>query len=302
MENLAFTTLVILLLAVPGYVYRTVYFSQDFSKEAAPMSMTEEVYLSILFSLPFHAIAFLTIDRLYTSSIISTYVDLNIVIGALTGQYAEDAQNGRLSLADNVYRYFRWILLYLIVMTAGAAWIGHMFRKIVWRLKLDVKLPSFFRYRNQWLYTFTGRDKESKERLFGVVDAICLLGGEKTRIYRGVVFGFESNEAGDLEQVQLGLAYRGKFKETKKELNSPEIKTGFYWEEVPGSILVLKYNNVLSLNVTYIPESSFNANSPSFLIADRSDQPSSQTGSAPVPASPDPAPSQSVESSRKLPE
>jgi hypothetical protein len=82
--------------------------------------------------------------------------------------------------------------------------------------------------------------------------------------------------------------------EPKKEFYSPEIKTNFFWEEVSGSVLILKYNTIQSLNVTYIPESSFNANSPSFLIA----PPPQSPVNGPLEAVP--APSQSVESSQKL--
>ncbi|NOT95591.1 MAG: hypothetical protein HOP00_04700 [Nitrospira sp.] len=288
MENLAFTTLIILLLAVPGYVYRTIYFSEDFSKEVVPKSVTEEVYLSILFSLPFHATAYLVLDKLYTSSVTNLYIDLNMVFGALTGQYAEDLTTGRTSLADNVYRYFLAIIWYLLAVAAAAASVGRLFRWLVWNFKLDVKVPSLFRYRNRWLYTFTGRELERRtgEYHHVVLDAMCSLVGDKTRLYRGVVVGFDTNIDGDLEQIRLGLAYRGKFREPSGE---------FYWQEIPGHILVLKYDSVQSLNVTKIAESEFSGSSPSFRQS--LDQPIPMPDAepapshAPPPSAPSPDPS-----------
>lgn len=283
METFVLTTLVALLLAVPGYLARALYFTEDFSREVLPKSLTEEIYLSLLYAIPFHIFALWFIDQLYSRGITNTYVDYEMVFGFLSGKFSPEA-DGATRAADNLYQYFGPIIRYFFATAGLAVVAGIGLRHIVWRLTLDVRFPSFFRYRNRWLYTFTGREWEREnEKVYVVVDAMCLL-GDKTRLYRGLVFGFDSNAEGDLEQIRLGLAYRGKFQESDTE---------FYWQEVPGSILVLKYDNIQSLNVTYIPRSSFNPNSPSFLDPVHDDpQIQSLEESSDGPASPaDPVPS-----------
>lgn len=254
MENIAFTTLVILLFALPGYVARAVYYSEDFTREVVAKHLSEEIYLAILYSLPFHVTSFLLIDWSYITFRSNIFVDLEEVVGFLTGRFSKEG-DGVSSLADNLYAHASHITFYFLGVALIAGATGRILRAAVWRFKLDVRLPSIFRYNNRWLYTFTGRDMKSKESLLGIIDAMCLLAGDKTRLYRGVVVGFDSNMEGNLEQIRLGLAYRGKFKDGTKE---------FYWEEIPGNVFVLKYNTVQSLNVTYMPASSFNPNSPSF--------------------------------------
>lgn len=285
MDNFVLTTLVALLLAVPGYFARALYFSEDFSRDVLPKSVTEEIYLSLLFSIPFHAVALWIIDQWYISGSTSIYVDYGMVFGLLTGKSSPDVGE-TISAADNLYRYFGPIVGYFVGTAILAAIVGFGFRRVVWRFKLDVHLPSLFRYRNRWLYTFTGREWEgSKENVYVVVDAMCLLGGEKTRLYRGLVFGFDSDSNGDLEQIRLGLAYRGKFDESNNE---------FYWQEVPGSILVLKYDTIQSLNVTYIARSDFNPNFPSFRNPaspgpNNPDQQNDSSGGSALPAAPAPS-------------
>jgi hypothetical protein len=261
-----------------------VYFSEDFSKEVIVRSLTEEIYLSILYSIPFHIIAIWAIDHFYVTGRTNIFVDFEMALSFLTGRFGKEGESTSL-LSDNLYQYFDTIIFYFGALVLTALVVGYVLRQAVWHLKLDVKFPSFFQYQNRWLYTFTGRDRKSKERLYGVVDALCLLGREKTRLYRGVVLGFDSNVSGDLEQIRLGLAYRGKFNETTKE---------FFWQEVPGSVFVLKYSTVQSLNVTYIPESSFNENSPSFLNLPALDQQTLAPVSQPSPAPAVPVPDSSL--------
>jgi hypothetical protein len=216
MENIAFTTLVLILFAIPGYCVRAVYFTEDFSADVVSRSLTEEIYLAIVCSIPFHLSAVGAIDYLYTNYYwMSVNVDFEMVLGFLSGRLGREG-GGIAKEADNLYYNFGIIILYFSGLTLIAMGVGFGLRAVVWRFKLDVRIPTFFRFQNKWLYTFTGRDRKSKERLFAVVDAMCLLSKEKTRLYRGVVLGFDSNAAGDLEQIRLGLAYRGKFKETKK--------------------------------------------------------------------------------------
>ena len=259
MENIAFTTLVILILAVPGYMARLAYYSEDFTKDVLPKNLTEEISLAILYSLPFHIVALKLIDYRYINYKSSLYVDIDSVFALLLGKNLSEGA-GEPILSDKVYQHFDSIVLYFIGLAIVAVAVGWAIRKAVWRWKLDVKLPTLFRYRNRWLYTFTGRERlDEKELLFPIVDAMCLLGGEDTRLYRGVIIRFDTNDEGDLAEIHLGLAFRGKFLEDQKG------KKTHSWKEIPGDYLVLKYDNVQSLNISLIPESLFNPDSPSFL-------------------------------------
>lgn len=281
MGNIAFTTLVVLLLAIPGYLVRRFYFLEEFSKDVLRKNLTEEIYQSILYSLPFHVLAVLTIDGLYRAGLFPIYVDYEIILRFLSGMAISD-QDGITKAADSLNQYLIYVVWYFATTASIASLCGLKLRKLVYRNKLDVKLPSLFRFPNRWLYTFSGRDWDTdNEYKYVVLDVMCTLTKEKTRLYRGVVFGFETDSDGDLEQILLFFAYRGKF---KKEDDS------FYWESVPGHVLVLKYDCVQNMNITRIPESKFDPNSVTFLKEEVQNG-KEQSDVAETDAPPPPAPS-----------
>lgn len=282
MGNIALTTLVILLLAVPGYMLRKFYYSEDFTGTVLPKNLTEEIYQSILYSLPFHIITVSLIDLLYHQGIISFYVDYEIVMGFLTGKVNSDSDTTA-RYAAVFDQYFWYIVLYFLGTAALASVCGMRLRELVYSQNLDLRWPSIFRYSNRWFYTFEGRglQHETGEFHYTVLDVMCELTKEKTRLYRGVVVGFDTDSDGELKQIRLSLSKRGKFTEDGKH----------YWEEVPGYMLVLKYENVQSLNVTYIPESKFSLTSPTFLKgAEKVDSSGVQDSPLTVPPSPSPSP------------
>lgn len=250
MENVAFTTLVILLFAVPGYVARTVYHTEDFTREVVEKNLSEEIYLAILFSLPFHAIAFFLIDWSYINYRSNTFIDLEGVFGFLSGRYGKD-EEGMGGLADNLYAHLGHIAYYFLAMAIIAGITGGLLRDAVWHLKLDVHWPAVFRYRNRWLYTITGRARStSRDELIPIVDAMCVLGGDKVKFYRGVAVQFTTTTTGDLQALHLAFAFRGKFEDGTDK---------FFWQEIPGDYFVIKYDTVQNLNITWKPRSKLSA-------------------------------------------
>jgi len=247
--NIAFTTLVILLLAMPGYIARAAYLTEDFSREVLPTNLTNDIALAILYSLPIHFVAVSTIIYLYQHGYLSTNVDFEVVFRFLGGEYGRYGEEfGRLS--SNLYQHMYRIAAYFVCVMAAALVIGIMLRKVVWEYRLDVKIPTLFRYRNRWLYLLTAREQlELDEPHITVVDALMELANE-TQLYRGMVVGFISNEAGDLEDLYLGDVFRGKFVE------SAGGEKKFEWQEVPGDSFVLKYREIRNLNISFLPASA----------------------------------------------
>jgi hypothetical protein len=247
--NLAFTTLVILLLALPGYIARAAYLTENFTREVLPTNLTNEIALAILYSLPIHFVAVTTVIHLHQHGYLSTSVNFEVVFRFLGGEYGRFGEEfSRLSY--NLYEHMYRIAAYFICVILAALVTGVMLRKIVWDYKLDVKIPTLFRYRNRWLYLLTAREHlELDEPHITVVDALMELAHE-TQLYRGMVVGFISNEAGDLEDLYLGDVFRGKFVE------SAAGEKQFEWQEVPGDSFVLKYREIKNLNISFLPASA----------------------------------------------
>ncbi|HEV8540119.1 MAG TPA: hypothetical protein VGQ60_03055 [Nitrospiraceae bacterium] len=288
MPNIAFTTLVLVVLAFPGYIFRSSYFSDQFSRRLLPRIWTDDIVKAVLYSLPFHLAGLFIFEVLQHDGVIKHTLDFETGLRLLTGEFAEEVSNYDDSLSamsQKLYSNSRYILVYYLGVLGVAYAVGHLFRWIVWNYECDVKWPSVFGYRNDWLYTLMGRGKlyvpnqnwlmriigrpgkgsVPHERTVVILDALTDQEMEipgKSQLYSGIVAAFTTDENGTLKEIVLAKAKRGKF--TPKEA---EDLYQFLWrlwkgrgsdyvfeqEDIPGRDFILKYNTIKNLNLTYLP-------------------------------------------------
>lgn len=251
MSNVALTTLVILLFATPGYIARSAYFSDRFSSAVLPRNLMDDIARAVFYSLPFHAIGMGVVHHLGNFGT-GNDIDFPILFRLLSGDYGKDSEFLP-AIIQNVYFNLHKIGGYFVGTSFFAFFTGRFLRHQVWQREWDVKYPAVFGYQNKWVYTLFGRGKNvdgGGNVLFSYIDAIVEL-GEKTRIYRGVIYEFTTDESGTLRDIVLIEALRGKFHE-----DSEAGKTTFYWEQIPGDFFVLKYSEIRNMNITYVTTSS----------------------------------------------
>lgn len=275
MGSVAFTTLVVFLFATPGYLARKGYYSGVFTKATIPKNISDDLVIGALISLPFHMVGMGLVEHLHLNGYGPGF-NFGFLIRLMTGDFGKDSSE-ILPLSNNLYEYIHRVALYFIAINIGAFAVGFAWRDLVWKKELDLKFPGVFEYRNRWLYTILGRGmipKPSGHLILTFVDAIVEL-NQKTRLYRGIVYQFDTEENGQLRDIVLLRAQRGKFKlEEETDINAhgtptleestdpiaetkvPKQKTTFYWEEIPGDYLVLKYAEIKNLNITYRSYSS----------------------------------------------
>jgi hypothetical protein len=254
MTNIAFTTLVILVLSFPGYVLRASYYAGKFTSHVLPRNWTEDIARAILISLPLHLTMLSVFEWLQYSGVIRTTLTFEVVFRILAGEYNENIS----AIIANLYANTRYVISYYMSTLIVAGGVGYALRKIVWKWKWDVKYPWLFRYKNEWLYTLMGRDvpvpsEYSEARIYVRVEALTKTPLQektaRTRLYRGIVEGFTTEENGALRDILLTEVERGKFK--KEPAKEPE----FYWKSVtPGNLMILKYSELLNVNITYLME------------------------------------------------
>jgi hypothetical protein len=262
MNNIAFTTLVILILAVPGFIFRASYLSGPFTRQVLPANITDDIARGILWSLPFHAIGMYASACLQHTGVIQTTLNFETLARILSGIYRSEGE-GFTDIIDRLYRNSTYITLYYLSVLLAALALGHASRKLVWSFKLDVHIPWLLRFRNPWIYDLMGRDVPAPYKgaqVFAYIDAltnIAIDGQEgKTRLYRGIVAGFTTEENGALRDIYLTEAQRGNFRED-------EGKKIFEWRPVaPGNLFVLKYSELKNLNITYASPLPLNSTSP----------------------------------------
>jgi hypothetical protein len=252
MNNIAFTTLVILVMAFPGHVLRASYYAGTFTRNVLPKSWTDDIAKAALYSLPLHLFWILLFEGLKSGHIISTSITFEVAYRVFIGQQADDLSDARL-LYDNkliLCAYYSCVFL-------GALVLGHLFRWLVWRNKLDVRYPWLLRYRNEWLYTLLGRDvpvptSYPNGKVYVRIEGLTRIPTEepdKTRLYRGFVEAFTTEETGALRDILVKEAERGIF---EVDPANP-LQKKFSWKAIsPGDLIILKYSELQNLNITYL--------------------------------------------------
>lgn len=249
MASIPLATLMIVMLALPGYISRLFYFSGLLNKSILPKSFKDDIASSIIFSFPIHLLGIFLVEHLHHWFAIVPDINFHVTFLIISGHIWDDSNTGKIIL-DNVYTNIHWIISYCILLIVAAAGLGKGMNFLVWNFFLDLRLPSLFEFGNTWLYTLTGRkdrlNNPKNIEIFPVVDALAEL-GEKTRLYRGIVFDFNTDDSGSLKEIFLMKARRGKFKPQDDVLDKSE----FYWEIIPGNIFMLPYKSIINLNITY---------------------------------------------------
>jgi hypothetical protein len=252
--NIAFTTLVILIFSFPGYVLRASYYAGKFTSHVLPRNWTEDIARAILFALPLHLFMLTVFELLEYSGLIHSTLNFETAFRVVSGEY-----DGNFSATiANFYANTRYLIIYYMSTLMMAIGLGYVLRKLVWKWKWDVKYPWLFRYKNDWLYTLMGRDVPVPRaypagRIYVRVEALTKIpmqeGTAKSRLYRGIVEGFTTEDSGSLRDIFLTEVERGKFR--KEPAKEPE----FFWKPVtPGNLMVLKYAELQNLNITYLME------------------------------------------------
>jgi hypothetical protein len=256
--TLALTSIIVLLLASPGFIARSSYYKNKFSKQAVPKSMTEDIVRGVLYAMPIHLIAVVFWEHIHHRWWIGRDIDFIALFRLLSGNYGVD---GKLfeSIVQNLYANVHYVMLYLAVVTLGAFGAGHSIRWVVWNKQLDVRWPWIFGYKSDWLYLLFGREEvDSETTVLPYADVIVEHPGQDktTRIYRGVVLDFITDEEGKLTDLVLIETRRGKFDISESGA------TTFRWEPIPGDRFVIKYDCVLNLNMTYVRISNASVTTP----------------------------------------
>jgi hypothetical protein len=272
--NFAFTSLLFLLLALPGYVFRSCYNSGEFTRQLLSRTWTDDVAKAFLYSIPFHVIGLEVFEWLQHSHRITHSLTWEVPFRLLTGEYTQIEKNAHgsiESMVGSLYSNQGYVLGYFGLILILAFSLGHVLRKAVWIYELDVKWPWLFRFKSEWLYQVMGRGKLFVPhrtwlcRMLGIpaqasvrhrdtiviLDAVTDQATEergKTQLYSGIVAGFTVDETGALSEILLVKTKRGKFL-----MNYPMGRSHFVLEDIPGRAFMLRYSTVKNLNLTYLP-------------------------------------------------
>jgi hypothetical protein len=278
MPNIAFLGLIYLLLAVPGFLYRSLYHSGEFTRNLVPRSWTDEIGKAILYGAPFHLLGIVIIHYLQVFGITHRTLTMESVLRMMSGEYSTDGYSFH-GISSRLYDNAAYAFCYYIGVLAAAFFAGRQARKLVWGKELDVKYP-WLRYRSEWLYRIMGRGVLKGVSMKDTGAWIDVLSEQETKIpgktmlYRGLAAGYTTKENGALRDIILTDVKR-----TSGETVDGKVK----WTQIPGEFLVMSYSKVGNINITYEQHSKR-------LLKQIAELPTGLTPSAPVqPLKGDPA-------------
>jgi hypothetical protein len=256
--NIAFSALLVFLLLLPGFLFRT-YFKR-----------AEKIVLDVK---PFGQaaidafLAAIVLDLAwYWATVAATgrRADFQTLFTLIAGEKSAELESAIARLAADPWHPG----LFFGTLYAFAILAAFLLRRGVTRWRLDRRgapLANFLRFDTPWYYLFTGYDRPAAPN--GVaIGAVVSLGGT-AYLYTGVLVEYFLDDQGQLNRLVLASAARRPLSEDAPQddqaLTGEWVETGgsagaagapaeerFY--PIEGDYFVLRYSEVSTLNVRYL--------------------------------------------------
>lgn len=278
MENLAITTVLILFLAIPGYLARLAYFSGELSRAVLPRKPLDDIYSSIVFALLIQGAGLAVVEFIYHClklelPLVGRIPDIDFlkIYRLFTGKFFEcgaisdeacirkhDSLNW---IVEQSYHDGLWIAAYFALLFSLALIGGWGLRKIVWWGELDLKF-TVFKFENFWLYRQTGRgfvqDQELREneRLVVVCDVLVENNDPSVQvIFSGFFHTFSTEPNGELRDVILTDVNKWRVY-FEPNVRDGELQGTIHQhpEVLAGSMMIIKNSSILNLMISYYAE------------------------------------------------
>ncbi len=244
--NIAFGTLLLFLILIPGLAFFRLYYSGFFSKQFIPSTPFETLFKILLPGILMQLLGVMTINEF------SAYdVDFDTLSILLIGTDSADLNR---QAFNNLKESLPAIVKYNLLVISVAGALGYFTKYLVRILKLD-RLFKPLRFQNEWHYILTGeifqfpiirkkleRSYQNSNVDFVHLDAL-LETSEGTVLYSGIVDDYYLGTNGGLDRIFIKNAKR-------RYLKSDHSKNDPYYR-IPGDYLILKYENIINLNLTY---------------------------------------------------
>ena len=231
--NLAFSAVLLFVLSLPGVIARRVYLSYPFSKKYSISSINDEVAWSLIPALVLQYLMLKMVERKFSYTV-DFQVLGSLIAGGGNGVTTEIA-------FENIRAHLDQIALYNGSLWIVAAAVGFLARRFVILCKLDLHW-EFLHFSNEWYYFLTGREWGLRLGVdFDIVSIDALVhDGSRTIIYSGAFDSYKLAPEGKLDYVCLQKAQRW----MGPKASAPVA--------IPGKGLVIKYEDTVNLNLSFI--------------------------------------------------
>lgn len=243
MEYAYFTIIVTLMLVVPFFLFRRVYYAGGFNSELYLISPFKSLIYAIIPGLILHAAYLIVII-----SFIPDFFNFDMLSIAISNFMKNIFLKDNIRIvAFSLFHYNLFLWLFIIV-------IAYFSKFFVRFLRLDHKL-SWLRFKNNWYYIFSGEILDFPEMPghyknvdFVWIDAMTKVHGD-CMIYSGILVGYKIDQSStNLLTVSLAKPLR---KFVHNRVNKNYFKSKSEPIKIPGDILILPYQEIYNMNISY---------------------------------------------------
>src|SRR5690606_8824236 len=242
----------ILVLVIPGVLFKTFYYKGKFAKQIASGLFADRILTTLFWGIAMQVISLLLFC-------LSFGISLGQFLDKAT-QYLNYLTSGRFPpISENdfmlIMQYVGMVVVFSIVIGLLSHWTIRTF-------KLDVKFENF-KLTDHWYYLFSGEitEKISKRPTNGykvvqtLVDVLVKENNGDCNLYTGLWAHHISTVKGELDTLYLIDVKKAKIQEDPEAVQAAgaeQPESTSKWEEVSGDFFIIPYSNVLNLNVRYV--------------------------------------------------
>lgn len=239
--SFALSTIIIVILLLPGAIVSTAYYSSLRIKKSSIHISTQELLLKgLTFSFIIHCCAICLLRYL------GYQINFNILYTFILGKELNISDE---LITSSVLKFFS----YNITLVIFSWFITKIFKHFVYKYKLDLNLYSL-RLTNYWFHVFSARYLDGPgikgkeiDTDFIFVDILV----ENKIIYSGILNDFNYSAYKDeLENIILQNARKSILHEHEKD-GVRHSKVGAT-SKIPGDVFLIPASQIININITYI--------------------------------------------------
>jgi hypothetical protein len=262
--NIAFSAILAFALLLPGLIYLSAYQNgiRSWISLDGGNSLARNIAGALIASLLLHYAWIGVAARLGYA------IDFQALLIFLTG-YSEEKSLLFANAIKSAASSSQQIAWYFLTLYLAAAILGFFSNLIVAWLGLDGLIP-LLRQRNHWSYLLSGRlscfaelEQDFGGRpVYGVFATAIVRHEEGSFLYRGLIVDWVCRSNGELDRIILEAVRRRKLDDDRKprRMRSPSdyhLRLDKRYYEVEGNYFALRYSEISTLNLEYVPDFRF---------------------------------------------
>lgn len=256
--NFAFPALLIVLLILPGILFRYSY-ARGWWGDTSPTSfraVSEDLAYSAVFAVGLHFVG------LAIASCFGYEANFRALLALLAGNFGPGGEEYERTFAS-VAAHPIAITAYFTSLSVSAAAGGLLAHSLVRVLGLDRRF-RLLRFRNEWHYILTGEVTTFPDNSLWPHDpaaevdvflSAVVSHGKDSYLYWGLLSGWSLDSRGELDALHLRFAHRRLLEQDKSAGEGGNtlarvFSSGRYYE-INGDLLVLRYSEITTVNLEY---------------------------------------------------